>query len=95
MTARRVTPILLGMALVTAGPMFAATGAGAEPVPEPTAHVQPSPRLGDDGQNLAEREFTGRHFADRKLSRRFAAYLRKRSGRQHPGGFTLSPPRKP
>ncbi|MFF0576277.1 hypothetical protein [Streptosporangium saharense] len=93
MATRRMTPILVGIALAVAGPLVATTGAGAEPTPAP-ATATASPRPGNDGQNAAEREFTGRRFADRKLSRKFAAYLRKRSGRPHSGGFTLSPRRR-
>ncbi|MBB4916627.1 hypothetical protein [Streptosporangium saharense] len=97
MATRRMTPILVGIALAVAGPLVATTGAGAEPTPAPTTTTTTataSPRPGNDGQNAAEREFTGRRFADRKLSRKFAAYLRKRSGRPHSGGFTLSPRRR-
>ncbi|MEV4094990.1 hypothetical protein [Streptosporangium saharense] len=104
MAARRMTPILVGIALAVTGPLVTTTGAGAEPTPAPVATAASpapitttnttSPRPGNDGQNAAEREFTGRRFADRKLSRKFAAYLRKRSGRPHSGGFTLSPRRR-
>ncbi|MER7129185.1 hypothetical protein [Streptosporangium saharense] len=95
MAARRMTPILVGIALAVAWPLVATTGAGAEPTPAPAATTTTtSPRPGNDGQNAAEREFTGRRFADRRLSRKFAAYLRKRSGRPHSGGFTLSPRRR-
>lgn len=97
MAARRMTPILVGIALAVTGPLVTTTGAGAEPTPAPvttpTTNTS-SPRPGNDGQNAAEREFTGRRFADRRLSRKFAAYLRKRSGRPHSGGFTLSPRRR-
>lgn len=97
MAARRMTPILVGIALAVTGPLVTTTGAGAEPTPAPVTTPTtntPSPRPGNDGQNAAEREFTGRRFADRRLSRKFAAYLRKRSGRPHSGGFTLSPRRR-